>query len=363
MINDKVREQLAEAGFFAEPGAYVLVDGQFGSTGKGLAAALLAEYDLSESRVDVVTTNAGPNSGHTAVMDNGRVIMTQQIPVFSAVTSHYDPDMTPLTILNGGAVLDMKHVDEEQGKYGVVPKIHPSAAVISPQHQWEFNSGGMDAIASTGKGVGQAMAAKCLRMPVTAGTLLAEDPRCGRHEYTQDDVVFIETAQGFSLGFISGFYPYTTSRECTVAQALADAEFPPQLLKRVIMCLRTFPIRVGNTTMGNSGPGYPDQVELTWEQVGQEPELTTVTKRVRRVFSWSRKQFRAAVRANRPDVLFINFAQYLTREGVSDMLYSVLTDYEGVMGEGRTPTLLLGFGPKTCDIYTYEQWLNQETPL
>ena len=44
--------------------ASVLVDGQFGSTGKGLAAAYLAEH--IKQPLDVATTNAGAQAGQGA---------------------------------------------------------------------------------------------------------------------------------------------------------------------------------------------------------------------------------------------------------------------------------------------------------
>lgn len=39
----------------------ILLDGQFGSTGKGL----FAEYISKHNRIDIAITNAGPNAGHT----------------------------------------------------------------------------------------------------------------------------------------------------------------------------------------------------------------------------------------------------------------------------------------------------------
>ena len=73
------------------------------------------------------------------------------------------------------------------------------------------------------------------------------------------------------------------------------------------MTCRSYPIRVGNTDKGTSGGWYPDQQETTWEALGVEPELTTVTKRVRRVATWSWQQFTDAVRANEPDAIWLGF--------------------------------------------------------
>jgi len=163
--------------------------------------------------------------------------------------------------------------------------------------------------------------------------------------------VFVETAQGFSLGINSArFYPHTTSRECTVMQALSDARIPARMLKRSVACFRTFPIRVGNTVTGHSGGHYEDQAETRWEEIGQPPELTTVTKRVRRVFTWSRIQFRECIAANQPDLIFLNFCNYLREVGVSQRVNEILDDYFHVTG--RYPEAILGgFGPKCEDIH------------
>jgi GH24 family phage-related lysozyme (muramidase) len=162
---------------------------------------------------------------------------------------------------------------------------------------------------------------------------------------------FLEVSQGFSLGINSGFYPYTTSRECTVMQALSDANIHPSMYRKSIMVVRTFPIRVA----GNSGPCFHDQREMTWEELGVEPEITTVTKKIRRVFSWSDEQFMQAVMANRPDVVFLNFCNYLENLGADVDAFvqeHVMIPYMTVMR--KLPDLiLLGYGPKTTDVKAY----------
>jgi len=54
---------------------------------------------------------------------------------------------------------------------------------------------------------------------------------------------------------------------------------------------RTYPIRVA----GNSGPLIG---ETTWEALGLDPELTTVTRKVRRVGTWNASLSRKAMAAN-----------------------------------------------------------------
>lgn len=352
-------------GWFSAPGAYVLVDGQFGSTGKGLLAGWLAK--VGAGKITHVTTNAGPNSGHTAFDDDGNKIMTQQIPVASVFLEDMGESVT--TFLNAGAIIDEDILDKEIESYEFAHAIreqrllvHPVAALITDEDRAE-DQAVLNRISGTGKGVGPALSRKTQR----TGRGLARDvyaPFLPSGDRTWDnfwdwrtDVVFVETAQGFSLGLNSArFHPYTTSRECTVGQALADARIPAQMLRKVVACFRTFPIRVGNAGEGHSGEGYDDQTEISWEDVGVQPEITTVTKRQRRVFTWSRRQFIECVAINRPDVIFLNFCNYLHTEELKVLLTQILVDYIDTMG-GRSPeAILLGFGPKSEDIISLDDW-------
>lgn len=355
---------LAQKGWFAEPGAYVLVDGQFGSTGKGLLAGFLA--NVGAGRITHVTTNAGPNSGHTAFDDEGNEIMTQQIPVASVFLEDMGHPVT--TYLNAGAIIDEGIFDAEMERYELRDAareqrmlIHPIAALITDEDR-EADKAIVGKIAGTGKGIGPAMARKLLRSgrglsrDVYAPFLPVGDRTWDNFWDWRNDVVFVETAQGFSLGVNSArFHPHTTSRECTVGQALSDARIPAQMLRKSVATFRTFPIRVGNTDTGRSGDGYDDQVETSWEALGLTPEMTTVTKRVRRVFTWSRRQFKDCIAANRPEVIFLNFCNYLDTEGLGALVRDILIDYIDVMGTSPEE-VLLGFGPRTDDITTLEAW-------
>ncbi len=344
-------------GWFNYPGAFVLVDGQFGSTGKGLLTAYIACY--SAGKITHVTTNAGPNSGHTAY-DGDYKVMTQQIPVASVFLHRLNAEA--ITILNAGAIIDPDILAAEIARYDLRIEnvfVHPNAAIIDA-HMTRQDQVTLEAIASTGKGVGPAMMRKIGRHGIYA---VAQSMYTGKPPGVRswdspwdwsEDVVFVETAQGFSLGLNSRFYPHVTSRECTVGQAIADARIPPQMLRRVACTFRTYPIRVGNTSR-SSGGCYSDQRETTWGELGLEPELTTVTKRVRRVFTFSREQFRECIEVNRPDLIFLNFCNYLTKEALWNLTHTIEQDYNRVME--RTPeTFLLGFGPKINQICTLDEW-------
>lgn len=348
--------------WFRRPGAYVLVDGQFGSTGKGLLAGLLALVGMT--RITHCTTNAAPNSGHTAYLQVGgeeMKVVTQQVPVASVFLENLAQGRYRVdTLINAGAMVDGEILNREVAQWLDHTRvfIHPNAALIDPEDVTRDKLI-VSAIAGTGKGTGPALARKVLRDPnatveATYQPMLPETQ--GGFQRTWDrfwdwnkDVVFVETAQGYSLGLNSSrFYPNVTSRECSVQQALADSRIPAQMLQKVVACFRTFPIRVGNTE-NTSGGWYPDQVETTFEALGLEPEITTVTKRVRRIASWSRVQFRESVACNRPDVIFINFMNYLPEDKWADFMGLVELDYIAVMG--RPPeAILYGTGPRSHEI-------------
>lgn len=352
----RIRHRMFSSGWFANEGCYTLFDGQYGSTGKGLLASVIAE--AMGDFIDTVTTNAGPNSGHTAYF-GGEKIMTQQIPVASVVMDRMGRGH--LCYLNAGAVVHPEQFFKELGylnNNGVV--LHPHAAVIKPEHAGDAHSD----IASTGKGVGPAMAAKLGRK---RGLVVEGSPdfecegdgasrNCEVRSIPVEELgrCFVETAQGWSLGINSGFYPYTTSRECSVSQALADLGVSPARHRRSIVSLRTYPIRVGNTPDGFSGPVYPDQEELLFDDLGVAPELTTVTQRVRRIFTWSRQQYCEMLQANQPDAVFINFVNYLKPDKVDEFIRDkILRDY--VLTLGKHPDfVLVGSGPFNADVALWE---------
>lgn len=343
---DRIAKNLLMRGWFSSQGVYAVVDGQFGSTGKGVAASILAHTVVRSFYANhfVATTNAGPNSGHTAVY-GAKKFVSQQIPI-SAAQARWAGN-TPWAYLNAGSIISVSKLMEEITDFKMDPglvHVHPNAAVITDEHILAEASGGPAMIAGTGKGVGAALANKVMREANLAKHFLPST--MARELDLNGECVIMEVAQGFSLGINQRFYPHCTSRECTVGQALSDANLHPSVLKKTMMVVRTFPIRVGNTSAGESGPFYPDQKETSWEEIGQTPELTTVTKRVRRVFTWSRQQFIDALRVNRPEVVFINFMNYLHPDAVDNFVDGVKADYKLVMGHGL-PTLLTGWGPET----------------
>lgn len=345
--------------YFADYGAHVLVDGQFGSTGKGLFAAYLAEKAIEQGLTfDGVISNAGPNSGHTFYFDGEKHVLKQlpSFAVFSALAG------VPILVhLSAGAIINPAILRQEAELYpnlGIV--VHPNAAVIQPVDIEAEKGGSIAAVAGTRSGTGHALARKVFRepnavwgnsghwdyeMPGNVSTSAFSGLNLNNRRY------FVEVSQGFSLGINSQFYPKVTSRECTVMQAIADARIAPKFVTRTYMVARTYPIRVGNVDGHSSGDHYSDQQETSWKELGVAAERTTVTNRVRRVFTFSKMQMIEALMANQPDFVLMNFMNYMEKSEDRQKLYTDLHHMKQLTG--CYFELLTGWGPHNNDIVPF----------
>lgn len=294
---------------------YAIVDLQYGSTGKGqLAGELAIQFEP-----DVVACAFTPNAGHTFVDKTGGKHVHRAIP--NGIVS---PKLKKV-LLGPGAVLDVDRILVEWSLYDLKAEliIHPNAVILEDHHRTEEAK--LARIGSTMKGTSEALMAKMRRDPKEA--CLAKDyiwPHDFRgnkwvvnaHAYMEAwedaQVLQIEGTQGYSLSMHHGFWPYVTAKDTTVMQLLADVAIPQ--IQEVWGTLRTFPIRVANRPQGTSGPCYSDQHEIKWSELGIEPELTTVTKLPRRIFTFSEMQIIDAIRQNRCTHLFVNFLNYLKTE-------------------------------------------------
>lgn len=294
-------------------GISMIIDMQWGSTGKGAMAAYVAKHEP----IDLAITNASANAGHTAYHE-GKKIVTRHLPM-ATVIQGCD------AYLCAGAIIDPEILKKEIEEFGVghLVHIHPHAAVIESEdvhYEQERGSQATD-IASTQKGCGRALSRK-----INREALLAEHhPDLMRYVKAppclsdpENYSILYEVPQGFDLSLNHGYqYPYVTSRDVTPMSALSDLGIHWQYVANIIGVMRPWPIRVGNiidTTgkeIGWSGPHYPDQLELKWDMFqGCDAEITTVTGRTRRVFSWSNEQFHKAMSICRPDALFVSHCDY-----------------------------------------------------
>lgn len=316
-----------------------VVDLQFGSTGKGNIAVHLAHYQKCTAAV----TAWMPNAGHTAYYLGTKFVHSM------LASSAVIPYMERIYIGPGSAIDIVKlqreymNVVEFREQHGMAPIhlfIHEHAAICSPRDAAAEKHLGLSNIGSTQKGSMAAVDRKRLRdetqisvarqstlVPMTDERSAGDNvlPMMPAHipyaqvishrEYIErlalETEVIVEGSQGYSLGLDHGFWPYVTSRNCTVTSTWDACAIPLDMTHHRVNVgvARTYPIRVANQT-GSSGPGYPDQEETSWEALGLEPELTTVTQLPRRVFTFSHMQIEEALAMSDINHMALTFVDY-----------------------------------------------------
>jgi len=286
--------------------ATIVVGGQYGSEGKGKVAALLARGKSSPWHVRC----GGPNSGHTVTI-NGKDVILRQVPCST------EPHNAVFSIA-AGCVIDENLLLRELEMLNIPRSqiiVDPRAVLVADE-DIEAERQELDHIGSTCSGTGAALVR---RMARRASVRLAKDSvalvsRCRVEtvaELVNDAVdrgceVIVEGTQGFALSLLHGpDYPFVTSRDTTASGFAMEVGLSPRLIDRVVLVLRTFPIRVG----GTSGPFAN---ESSWEEIRNisaaplvVPEYTSVTKRLRRVAKFDMEAVVKACRYNRPTSLAV----------------------------------------------------------
>jgi len=295
----------------------VTTDGGAGSSGKGALNAWLA----TRYKFSLATNNWATNAGHFVEWfdkDKKRHrVLNQHI-----CSAFFDPNME--LYINPGASIDIKILTEEirqlEDEHGFSIKsrltIHPHANVITDEDKAQEKA--IIKSGSTFKGCGAALARKTMRVP---GGKLAKDydelsPYIkDRTEEINDMVakgasILIEGSQGIDLDINFAEFPHVTSRQTHPTQLVADAGLPCQAITNTIINLRTNPIRINNQSAANDKEtcytgNYWDAAEISWETVALragfaslvefEQEygfamMTSVTKKVRRIFEFPQKR-------------------------------------------------------------------------
>lgn len=359
------------------------IDGQWGSTGKGLLNGYLAE--VGECReADTVVCNFGPNAGHTYFTLAGQRVMTCQIPTAGVV----GPNVKAI-MMGPGSIIDPPLLMSEWQTYVKAGRkvnllIHERAACVNRERHCAMERNLVNYISSTCKGTGAAQVDKIMRdaaAVASANPAVAEmcktDTRIrvvGQFEWMSilgiSKFLMIESAQGMELGVSTGsHYPFCTSRDITVWQVMSDCGIPAYFgLPKVYVTLRTFPIRVGNAydaegaQVGFSGPVYNDQRELSWEELGVPLERTTVTNKIRRVFTFSYIGFEKMVKMLNPNGVFLNFVNYLEDKptfitpATASMVNTIEAEYLKLCWDMRLHQLSMplvrwvGVGPMATDV-------------
>jgi len=292
----------------------VVVGGQFGSEGKGKVALHIAR----EKRAAFVVRVGGTNSGHTGVDASGKVVALRQLPV-----SILAPNT--VAVLPPGAIIDPTIFLREIETLGLDSSrviVSEFASLISKEDiEAEKSSGLVSGIGSTGSGTGAALMRRMARGSATtlAGKCDALRPfvRSDTTELMNDALrqnswIVIEGSQGFGLSLLhGGYYPKATSRDTTAATFVGEAGLSPRDVRDVVLVLRAHPIRVA----GDSGPLTG---ETTWAEIARQAnlpedfqELTTATRKVRRVGTFDPALVRRAVAANGPTQVVLNHFDYV----------------------------------------------------
>jgi adenylosuccinate synthase len=333
--------------------ANILIDGQFGSTGKGLLAGYIAHE--SDVEAEYAVTNAAPNAGHTFYTCKGTKIVAKHLPIYGILKKQC------IIYLNAGAIINPKMLFEEMEQYEVSPSrvfIHPRASVITEEdieNEKQMQSPTTQ-LASTQSGVGSSLSRKINRYKKAIAEHHQQlSKMCGyvnlNGAMENGSTVFIETPQGVGLGINDGYqYPFCTSRNVSISNSLADAGIHPFYMGHTFLSMRTYPIRVGNLydkngkMIGYSGDFYQDSTETSFPKLTQNDEYTTVTQRVRRIASFSYEQYKYATDLCRPEFIFMNFMNYIKDKKERKNLLDKCEDIY------KPSCWLMGYGPKLQDV-------------
>lgn len=333
----------------------VVVGGQYGGEGKGKICAHLALTD----GVYFMVRCGGPNSGHTVDV-GGRRYELKQVP------SGFINPRTRL-LLAAGALINLSLFLEEVELCGLNPDrigVDRNAMIIEQSDiDAERGSDLRRRLGSTNQGVGAAVSRRVARVP---GLRLAQDvaelrpfvttvAEELREAHTQDKKIVVEGTQGFGLSlYHTEQWPYCTSRDTTAHSFLGEVGLGVRDFQ-VIMCVRTYPIRVG----GNSGP-LPN--EVTWEEVQRRSgyphaiaEYTTTTKRLRRVAQFDWAIVRRALAANSPSLIALHGTDYIDYGNKSSATFEQLTPetrafVADIERNTSIPVALIGTGPTNEEI-------------
>ena len=295
--------------------ADVIVDLQFGDTGKGkVAHALAASGDYNM----VLRYNGGSNAGHT-VYHNGKKIVTHQVPigVLFGIPS----------VIGLGCVVNVEKLVEEieeLNNAGIDTRdlifVDRRAHLVQPHHLKEDAKD--TEIGTTKQGIGPAYRDKYWRKGTRASEVAVDKEATFippfwvidfYQEILQSDEqykILCEGAQGFHLDIDWGEYPYVTSSHCTVGSACLNG-IPPQKIRKVIGTMKAYETYVGNRT------DYTDSENEVFKKIAEVgQEFGATTGRPRKVNWLSLSNVIQAANINGVTDLIINKADVLKAVGV-----------------------------------------------
>jgi adenylosuccinate synthase len=309
----------------------VIVGGQFGSEGKGQIAAHISPEYHCLMRV------GGPNAGHT-------VFEKPYNHVFHLLPSGTHRSPNAKLLIGPGAVLNLEKILEEIRTFGIEKGrlVIDENAIIISQQDIEDEIKVKDTISSTAQGVGIATSKNIISRLYGEDKHKAKNfinelrPFLGSTNYELESLyrdgkrILLEGTQGTGLSLHHGLYPHVTSRDTSVSGCLSEAGISPKRVRKIIMVTRTYPIRVG----GASGPFLSTEISMKTisERSGKDhndllkKEITTTTKKNRRIAEFSWTLFRKACELNSPTDIALTFTDYFSIKNESARRLENLTE-------------------------------------
>ncbi len=343
-----------------------ITDSQPGSGGKGKLASFIAK---NSNKFHFLVTTSSANASHTTVDGN-------KSGVFKILPSgSFYHEKIEAVYICAGASFEVSNLLREIKMTGIPVekvKIHPRAGIITNEDvdyekglcdidgeyfDTEGRKNGTIKTGTTASGSGANLMKKVIRnktlvvakdIPELQSMLcICEDEILERLSKGQSGLH--EMCQGFSLSNnYWRFAPWVTSRNVTIGHALSDTFLPPSVVGNVILNNRCHPIRIHSkkyeslenpgiyltwkevkdgkikykTIESFSGDFFPDQEELTWEDIektygkpiDEEISCTTLTKLPRRIATHSKINLDEAIKYNQTihNVYIVyNFSQWV----------------------------------------------------
>jgi adenylosuccinate synthase len=169
-----------------------------------------------------------------------------------------------------------------------------------------------------------------------------------RRALNKNGRIVLEGSQGYGLSlFHGGYYPKATSRDTTAGTFLGEAGLSPRDVDDITLVLRCHPIRVA----GDSGPL---KGETSWVEIAKTAglpegycELTTATKKIRRVGTFDPELVRRAIDTNNPSRIALNHFDYVDAGVRKDTFNERALDFLQVVVESaiRRGIDWIGTGP------------------
>jgi adenylosuccinate synthase len=306
------------------PTVDVVIGGSYGSEGKGnIAFHLAPEYD-------VLIRVGGPNAAHKVYLASGEIFTHFSLP---SGTQAGEADL----VLGPGAVVYPPELLSEIARCDVSAErlsIDPQVMIIEDADK-AAEADLATRISSTASGTGSATARRVMR---GGDVRLARDVEelhpyirptyeILERAYANGSRIMLEGTQGSGLSLHHGPYPSVTSRDTNVAGCLAEAGIAPARVRKIVLVVRTYPIRVG-------GPSGPMTSELTWEEIERrsglvglaERERTSKTNKLRRVGEPEWDLLRRAALYNAPTDIALTFADYFGVQNAKAWRFEQLTE-------------------------------------